>query len=89
MPNVLAKTNATAFTSLKRAKYHEEQARTLTAKLNSFDKNVKETEIHFDAKLKEFEGKDSTQSGADDVVNKLAESLKVNGPKVHGGGTNR
>ena len=38
MLTVLAKTNATALTSLKRAKYHEYQTRTLTAKLNSFDK---------------------------------------------------
>ena len=38
--NVLAKTNATALTSLKRAKYHEDQTRTLTAKLNSFDKKA-------------------------------------------------
>ena len=40
MLNVLAKTNATALTSLKRAKYHEDQTRTLTANLNSFDKKI-------------------------------------------------
>ena len=40
----------------------------------------------FEARLEEMEGKDSTQSSADDVVNKLAELLKVSGPKVHGRG---
>ena len=43
MLNVLAKTNATALTSLQRAKYHEDQTRTLTAKVNNFDKIVKKT----------------------------------------------
>ena len=47
MLNALAKTNATALTSLKRAKYHEDQTRTLTAKLNSFDKMVKGHESSF------------------------------------------
>ena len=46
-------------------------------------------EVQFGAKLTELEGKYSTQSNADDVVNKLAELLKINGPKVQSGGQNR
>ena len=86
MINVLAKTNATAVTSLKRAKYREDLTRTLTAKLNNMEKNVKEMEVHFDGRLKELEGKDPTQASADDIVKGLADLLKINGPKVHAGG---
>ena len=41
MLNVLAKTNATAITTIKRAKYHEDLTRTLTANLNHIQTNVK------------------------------------------------
>ena len=87
MLNVLAKTNATAVTSLKRAKYHEDLTRILTSKLNNVEKNVKEMEVHFENRLKDLEGKDPTQSSADDIVKGLADLLKINGPKVHTGGT--
>ena len=86
MLNVLAKTNATALTSLKRAKYHEDLTRVLTAKLNNFEKNVKEMEVRFESRLKDLESKDPTQSSADDIVKGLADLLKINGPKVQIGG---
>ena len=86
MLNVLAKTNATAMTSLKRAKYHEDLTRTLTGKLNNVEKHVKEMEVHFDGRLKELEGKEATQSTSDDIVKGLADLLKINGPKTHIGG---
>ena len=41
MISVLAKTNATALTSLKRAKYHEDLTRKLTAHMNNVEKKVK------------------------------------------------
>ena len=83
---VLAKTNATALTSLKRAKYHEDQTRTSTANLNQFDKIVKDMKDQFDLKVKELEDKGSTQSTSDDIVKGLADLLKVNGPKTQIGG---
>ena len=75
MLNVLAKNNAVALTSLKRAEYHEKMSRTLTSKMNDFE-----------ARLKDVEGKDPTQSSADDIVKGLADLLKINGPKVQAGG---
>ena len=57
MLNVLAKTNATAMTSLKRANYHEDLTRTLTAKLNNVEQNVKDMEIHFEGRLKNWKAK--------------------------------
>ena len=73
MLNVLAKTNATAVTSLKRAKYHEDLTRMLTSKLNNVEKNVKEMEVRYESRLKDLEGKDPTQSSADDIVKGLAD----------------
>ena len=86
MLNVLAKTNATALTSLKRAEYHEKLTTTMGKQLNAFEKKVKEMEVNFDGRLKELEGKDPTQSSADDIVKGLADLLKISGPKVHSGG---
>ena len=42
MISVLAKTNATALTSLKRAKYHEDLARKLTAHMNNIEKSKRD-----------------------------------------------